>query len=127
MKKDFSIAETEWKVMEVLWQNPMLSIGEIRSALSDTEWSDSTIKTLVRRLTQKGAVGIDDRLGHFRYFPVANENECKLKETKSLVDRLYHGSVKMLVANLVSDSNLTEEETKELMDIIGKMDEGNSK
>ncbi|MBQ8836364.1 MAG: BlaI/MecI/CopY family transcriptional regulator [Clostridia bacterium] len=127
MKKDFSIAETEWKVMEVLWREPMLTIGEIRSRLASTDWSDSTIKTLVRRLTQKGALGIDNSKGQFRYFPVANENECKLQETKSFLDRLYHGSLKMLMANLVSDSNLSKEEEKELMDIIDKMDEGKRK
>lgn len=113
--------------MEVLWREPMLTIGEIRSRLASTDWSDSTIKTLVRRLTQKGALGIDNSKGQFRYFPVANENECKLQETKSFLDRLYHGSLKMLMANLVSDSNLSKEEEKELMDIIDKMDEGKRK
>lgn len=127
MKKDISIAETEWKVMEVLWQESMLTIGEIRARLADTGWSDSTIKTLVRRLTQKGALDIDDTEGQFRYCPAVNETECKQKETKSLVDRIYHGSVKLLMANLISDSSLTEEETKQLMDIIDKMDEGGQK
>lgn len=127
MKKDISIADTEWKVMEVLWREPMLTIGEIRNRLSDTAWSDSTIKTLVRRLTQKGALKIDDTEGQFRYCPAVSETECKRKETKNLVDRIYHGSVKLLMANLVSDSNLSEEETKQLMDIIDKMDDGGQK
>lgn len=122
MSKDIHITETEWKVMETLWQTPVLTIGEIREKLSDTQWSDSTIKTLVRRLNQKDAIGIDDSQGQFRYFPKVSEEECKRKETTNLINRVYHGSVKMLMANLVSDSNLTEEETKKLIDIIDKMD-----
>lgn len=127
MNKDISIAETEWKIMEVVWENPMLTIGEIKSSLSDTTWSESTVKTLVRRLTQKGALGIDDTKGHFRYYPFVDESKCKLKETKNLINKIYNGSLKMLMANLVSDSNLTEEEEKQLMSIIDKMDGGEEK
>ena len=50
MKNEINISESEWTVMEYLWNNPMVTITEIRKALSPTGWSDSTIKTLVRRL-----------------------------------------------------------------------------
>lgn len=123
MKKEISIADTEWKVMEVLWTEDALTIGDIRERLNDTGWSDSTIKTLVRRLVQKGAIAADDSLGQFRYSAVAREKECRFKETKNLIDRVYHGSVKMLMANLVSDSKLTDEDVGKLMEIIDKMEE----
>ena len=51
-----NISESEWKVLEVLWEKPGSLIGEIRTALADSGWSYSTIKTLVLRLTQKGAL-----------------------------------------------------------------------
>ena len=56
MKNEINISESEWTVMEYLWNNPMVTITEIRKALSSTGWSDSTIKTLVRRLVSKNAV-----------------------------------------------------------------------
>lgn len=127
MNKEIHIAETEWKVMEILWAKSMITIGEIKDALSDSDWSDSTIKTLVRRLCKKDALGIDDSKGQFLYYPLVNENECKLKETKNLINRIYNGSVKMLMANLASESKLTDEETKKLMDIIDKMEGGSGK
>ena len=126
MKVNISIAETEWKVMELLWKKSNITIGDIKIGLEDTGWSDSTVKTLVRRLVQKGAVKADDSLGQFRYSPLVSESECKRKETKNLIDRIYNGSVKMLMANLVSDSNLTEAEAEQLFEIIDKM-EGDKK
>ena len=123
MNKEIHIAETEWKVMEILWTKPMITIGEIKDALSDSDWSDSTIKTLVRRLCKKDALGIDDSKGQFLYYPLVNENECKLKETKNLIDRVFGGSLKMLVASLTGESSLSEEEATKLMDIISKMEE----
>ena len=124
MNKDFNISETEWKIMEVVWQSEGIGFGEIKNSLSDMNWSDSTIKTLIRRLVAKGALKSEDNGGVNKYFAVAEQDECRLKETKNLINRIYNGSVKMLVTNLVNDSNLSEDEAEKLMDIISKMEDG---
>ena len=121
MKNEINISESEWTVMEYLWNNPMVTITEIRKALSSTGWSDSTIKTLVRRLVSKNAVAINDEVATFRYYPLISQQECRLKETKSFINRVYDGSVSMLVTNLAADSNLTDKETEELLALIEKM------
>lgn len=121
MKNEINISESEWTVMEYLWNNPMVTITEIRKALSPTGWSDSTIKTLVRRLVSKNAIAINDEAATFRYYPLLTQQECRLKETKSFINRVYDGSVSMLVTNLAADSNLTDKETEELLALIEKM------
>ena len=95
MNNEINISESEWTVMEYLWNNPMVTITEIRKALSSTGWSDSTIKTLVRRLVSKNAVAINDEAATFRYYPLISQQECRLKETKSFINRVYDGSVSM--------------------------------
>lgn len=121
MKNEIGISESEWTVMEYLWNNPLSTITDIRKSLSKTGWSDSTIKTLVRRLVSKKAAAINDEGSVFRYYPLLSREDCRLKETKSFIDRVYNGSVNMLVTNLASDSNLTEKETEELLRLIDKM------
>lgn len=125
MKKDINISESEWSVMEVLWKSPMQSIGEIKKALAYTGWSDSTIKTLVRRLVSKKVVAINDDESNYRYYPLLSEEKCRLKETKSFINRVYDGSVSMLMTNLAVDSSLSEKETEELLSLIEKMEKGN--
>lgn len=134
MKKEISISESvlkisdsEWKVMEILWDKPKSTIKEITDALKDTEWSYSTIRTLVVRLCEKGAIAADTTIGNYKYYPVILEKECKKKETKNFLNRIYNGSVKVLMSTLVSDSNLSEKEVNELMSIIDKMEEGGGK
>ena len=121
MNNEINISESEWTVMEYLWNKPMVTITEIRKALSSTGWSDSTIKTLVRRLVSKNAVAINGEAATFRYYPLLTQQECRLKETKSFINRVYDGSVSMLVTNLAADSNLTDKETEELLALIEKM------
>jgi len=127
MKKALNIAETEWKVMEVLWAANPLTIGEIRENLADTGWSASTIKTLVRRLTQKGAINLDDSGEHFLYAPAVPEAECKLQATHSFLDRIYQGSVKMLMTNLAKESDISDTEMQQLLKLVDKLEGGGEK
>lgn len=124
MDKGINISGSEWTVMEYLWETPMATITQIKKALGATGWSDSTIKTLVRRLVAKKAVAVDDEQANFRYYPLVTQQECRSKETMSFIDRVYRGSVSMLVTNLAAGSDLSEKETEELMRLIGKMGKG---
>lgn len=123
MNREIHITESEWQVMEVLWARPMQTIGEIRIALSHTDWSDSTIKTLVRRLVKKELLGIDHTQELFRYYPMVEESVCKQRETKHLLERVYHGSVKHLLAGLADSEELSEREVAELRRIIDRMED----
>ncbi len=118
-----NISESEWKVLEVLWDRPGSLIGEIRSALSDSGWSYSTIKTLVSRLVGKGALEAKDSPQGKRYYPAVDEDKSRRNETRHFLDRIYNGSVRMLFSNLVRDSKLSDEEAEELMGLIDKMED----
>ena len=124
MKKEIKITESEWSVMEILWDTDFATIGDIKKALADTNWSDSTIKTLVRRLVVKKAIAINTDEAVFRYYPLISQRDCQKNETKSFINRVYDGSVSMLVANLATESNLSESERKELLELIEKMEKG---
>ena len=120
--KNLSISESEWKVMKILWEKPDLTLKEIAASLDETDWSYTTIRTLVTRLMEKGAISADkSSSNNFRYYPAVSESECKLKEVNRFLSRVFDGSISMLVSTLTKDSNLTEEEQKELMNIIEKM------
>ena len=122
-QNNMKITEAEWKVMEYLWEHGASSMTEIRQALEPTGWNSSTIKTLVTRLINKGAVNASGKIRQTKYSPAVTIDECRLRETKYLLDRIYNGSLKMMVSNLVKDSSLSETETNELLNLIDKMDD----
>lgn len=122
-KNNIRISDSEWKVMRVLWEEPELTLREIAAALEDTGWSYTTVRTLVTRLTEKGAVCADRNAPNsFLYSPAVSENECKAKEMDNFLAKVFDGSISMLVSTLTRDSKLTEAEQKELMSIIEKME-----
>ncbi len=121
----YNISEAEWKVMECLWGKSNLTLKEIAESLKDTDWSYTTIRTLVTRLLEKGVVGADkSSSSNFRYFPIAPEKECRVQETKSFLTRVFDGSVAMMLSTLVKQEELSKEEISELKKIIDSMDGG---
>jgi len=119
-----SISDSEWKVIEMLWKQPNSTVRDVVKNLEHTNWSYSTIKTMVNRLTDKGFVEVDKKVKNsFKYKAIVKEQDSKVLETKNFLQRVFDGSVFMLVSTLAKDSNLTEKEQEELMRMISKMEE----
>lgn len=109
------ITDSELEVMHVLWDAAdALPIAEIRRTLQERRgWESTTIKTLVQRLCNKGAVAQEKRQVFF-YRALISEKEYNDWATGDLIRRLYRGSAKDLVAALVHADELTAEDVDEL-------------
>ncbi len=109
------ISDSELEVMKLLWQaGEALPVTAIREALGQSRgWEATTVKTLVSRLVNKGAVRQEKRQVYY-YSPLIGEREYNAWATGSLIRRLYRGSAKNLVAALVQSEGLTAEDLEEL-------------
>ena len=121
MSKDLAgkITGSELEVMKLLWcAKDALPITEIREKLHQTKgWEPATIKTLVARLVSKGAVRQEKRNVYY-YSPLIGEKEYNTWATDDLIDRLYNGSARNLVAALVHSDGLTREDLEELQNMF---------
>ena len=118
------IGEGEWYVMKALWEDAPLSGNDIVKAVSkDTDWSQSTILTMIRRLVQKKAVGVKQQKV-MMYYPLVCESEIVRRETDMFVKRVYQGSVNMLVKGYLESGELSEQELESLREMLGDMDRG---
>lgn len=120
------ITDSELEVMRVLWKADYeLPIAEIRKALEETSmWETSTIKTLLRRLCEKGVV-LATKKEVFYYKALVTQTEYNEYSTQSLIDRLYSGNVKNLIASLLGSKKLKESDIEELRTLfkVGNKDE----
>ena len=113
------ITDSEVKVIRVLWEADCeLPIADIRKTLEQTsKWETSTIKTLLRRLCEKGVV-LATKKEVFYYRPAVSEAEYNEYATQSLIDRLYSGSAKNLVASLLGSNKLDALDIEELRTLL---------
>ena len=109
------ISDSELEVMKLLWQaGEALPVTAIREALQQSRgWEATTVKTLVSRLVNKGAVRQEKRRVYY-YSPLIGEEEYNAWATGHLIQKLYRGSAKNLVAALVQSEGLTQKDIEEL-------------
>ncbi|MFC1783064.1 BlaI/MecI/CopY family transcriptional regulator [Planctomycetota bacterium] len=119
MKKIPKISESEWRVMQVLWDRSPITANEIVKALSKkTLWKPKTIKTLISRLLQKKAIGFQKKGRQYHYFPLFSQAECIRAETKFFLARVYGGGLKPMLAAFLEHQNLSKQDIAELKQLL---------
>lgn len=114
IQNEVKISDSEWLILQPIWNKSPLYMGDIVSALSHTPWSRTTIQTMVARLVAKGVVGTS-RTGYaFLYYPLVTEEEAVKMYTKSFVDRVYRGKSAELISYIAKNDLLSAEEKKSL-------------
>ena len=101
-----------------------MTLGEIVAQLADTNsWSNTTIRTLIIRLSEKGAVSIDKTTGVYKYTPNTSRNDCVRSEVDSFIDRVFAGSAYSLMASLVKEGKFSDKERQEIIRILNDIEE----
>lgn len=91
------MTEAESVVLSALWRlGPLSFISLIEAVKADQPWGDATIKTLLHRLMQKGAVKSVKEDGRQRYHALLDRETYVSGEVDVLVDRLFDGDPKAL-------------------------------
>jgi len=116
---EIKISASEWRVMEVLWERKEVRPLEIIEALEDeSDWNHRTIRTMLARLTKKGAVKITEARGRSRYAPAISRNECLQTEGKSFVRKFFGGDVQALLTHFVEEEPLSQDQVKALRSLL---------
>lgn len=117
--KKFDLTPNEWYVMECLWQkHPRTGREAVEHLQATIGWSRSTTLTMLRRMTEKGMIRCNEIDGLLTYSPCIDRDSAALQETNSFVQRVYYGSVSMLVSSLTQKQKLTKKEIDELYAIL---------
>lgn len=117
--KQVVLSDGEWKLMKLLWERQPMTLGDMVEALKeDTAWSKGTVFTMLRRMGAKGIVRMDDSGKYQQYYPVLEKDDAALAETKNFLERVYDGSVGMMISAMTNEKRLSKSEIDELYEII---------
>ena len=119
-----NLTESEWYVMECIWESSPRTGREAVDYLKEhNNWSRSTTLTMLRRMTEKGLIKCDDSGEMKSYFPLVERNAAVITETENFLDRIYNGSLSLLVSAFTEKQTLSKEEIDELYAILEKAKE----
>ena len=119
-----NLTSAEWNIMECLWDAAPQTGRELTEKMkASMGWSRSTTLTLLRRLVDKGVVLCDPEGTKNTFSPAVGREDAARQETQSFLDRVYQGSLSMLVSTMTQKKPISKEEADELYALLRRMEE----
>ena len=124
-KEEQTPSESEWMVMEILWasESSMTSKEVIHELRKQNSMTPKMVRVLINRLCEKGLLSYtvdpdDKRVYH--YSVMKSKEDCLKEKSKKFVDSYFKGNQTSAVAALIQSVSLTEEQIRELEEILEK-------
>ena len=115
------LTSSEWNVLSCLWEESPQTVMQLVAKLGETVgWAKSTT---LRRMEEKGLVQCEIIGKGKSYTPAVEQEKAVVAETRSFLDRVYRGSVGLMMSAMAQRQELTKEEIQELRDILAKAEE----
>ena len=113
------LTEAEWQVMKALWiEHPATARQVVDRLPRSVRWAYTTVKTMLTRLAEKGAVREGKEGAISWYEPLVSQRSARLHAVRSLLDQAFDGAMGPLMHFLVEEKQLTPKVKKELMQIL---------
>ena len=120
-----TLSAGEWRIMEVIWESPCTLMELVREMETRAGWAKSTVATMVRRMEDKGFLRGEQEGRGKRFYPCVSRQAAAAAETDSLLSRVYHGSVGLLLNTLVQRTQLSKEELNDLYRLLEEQEDRN--
>lgn len=108
-----SFTDRELDVMAVLWDRGSATVAEVRERLPD-DLAYTTVLSVLRTLEEKGHVDHRGEGKAHRYFPLVERRVAGRSALARLIDTVFKGSPELLLTQLVSDRELSDDQIKNL-------------
>jgi BlaI family penicillinase repressor len=114
-KRPKGLGEVEQIVMDYVWGNGPCSAESCREALAAARpMKDSTVRTILRRLEQKGFVTHEIEGRTYIYHAAEARQNVAVRAVKSIIDRFCSGSAEELVIGMVDNAVIDREQLERL-------------
>lgn len=113
------LSDGEWKIIQLLWKESPQTIIQLTKALeTETGWTKHTVISYLKRMEEKGAVRYQTEGRTKQFYPMIEERDAELQETKYFLDKVFQGQLGLLLHTMVQQQNFSEGEIEELQDIL---------
>jgi BlaI family penicillinase repressor len=121
MPRAVKISDSEWDVMEPIWEAGACTAAQVIWRLREThDWNHSTIRTLLARLVEKGALDYQVDGSRYIYRPAVSRESCVRQQGRSFLEKAFGGDIGALVAHFVSEASLDRNQIEQLRQLLAR-------
>jgi BlaI family penicillinase repressor len=118
------LTDTEWQLMNCLWEkHPATARGIAGRLPPQVKWAYTTIRTLLARLVEKGAVRESKEGNTSLYEPILTRENARRSALMTLVNQAFDGAYGPLMHFLINDPNLTPKQRQALEEALKEQPE----
>ena len=119
MKNDLSVTESEWVVLEAIWDRHPITSREIVELLKKSHgWKLGTVNTFLHRLNKKGAVNVEKQGNANVYSPKVSREECVRQHGESFLKRVFRGAPTQALCHFLEESEFSEDDLDHIEKLI---------
>lgn len=114
-----SISNAEWEIMRVVWTKEETTSSQILEILEQkTDWTASTVKTLLKRLVDKGYLATQKSGKSFLYSALVSEEEAINRQADELFDKFCQRKHTTIIKHLVETTPMTMADINDLQALL---------
>ena len=118
------LTSSEWNILNLLWEENPRTVMQLSNELEKTVgWARSTTITTLHRMEAKGLVRCGQAGRGKAYTPLVERDQAVLAETKSFLDRVYQGSVGMMMSAMMKQEGFSRAQIAQLRAILDEAEQ----
>lgn len=118
-KQPEPLSPAEWEIMKIIWEKKSCAARDVYEIAGQKHnWAVSTVKTMLRRLVEKGQLKTQQVGNSFLYTPSCSAQKTLFQSADALLGRALEGTVAPLLAYMVKRSNLSQSEIEQLRSLL---------
>ena len=114
------LTNSEEQIMKLLWSLEKAFIRDLLNEFTDPKPAPTTIITLLKRMIDKGFVGYRQCGNSREYYPIIKKTDYFTRHINGLINDFFDNSTSQFASFFANETNMSEEELKELRDIVDK-------
>lgn len=115
------LSEAEWRLMRVVWrQHPLTARQALDAVVGETQWAYATVKTMLMRLVEKGALSVEPVGNAMVFSPLLREEDARQAAVDSLLERAFDGAFGSLMHFLMKNQSLSPRKRRELERLLAE-------
>jgi BlaI family transcriptional regulator, penicillinase repressor len=121
-----AISDAEWDVMQVAWAaapQPVTASQVVEKLAGRKGWNPKTVRTLLNRLMNKGALAVEAQGKRYLYRPAVTREECVRQESRSFISRVFDGSVAPALLHFLQGARLSQDDIQKLRETLRREEE----
>lgn len=113
----FTLGEAEWRLLELIWEHSPIPSGQlVKLCQEKLGWKKSTTYTHIKRLGEKGLVRNENTL----VTALVPREQVRRRESTQVVERSFGGSLPGFVAAFLNGKTLSDEDARQLQELIDR-------